>query len=149
MTGCRPEVAMRLLKLLLILFVCAAAVLATVVVMLGPYEDAKAGLRIFVRPQHYNYGGKYCSGAHEQDQQQLQQAHGDFRAAACHGRGCAASNLDTCTGYLGFHSRASFCASAICAGVILAASWSRSSIALSRYSLSDASKRNTARLNHM
>jgi len=33
---------MRLLKLLLILFVCAAAVLATVVVMLGPYEDAKA-----------------------------------------------------------------------------------------------------------
>ena len=34
--------AVRLLKLLLILFVCAAAVLATVVVMLGPYEDAKA-----------------------------------------------------------------------------------------------------------
>ena len=28
-----------------------------------------------------------------------------------------ANNLDTCTGYLGFHSRAIFCASAICAEV--------------------------------
>ena len=37
----------------------------------------------------------------------------------------AANNLDTWTGYFGFHSRASFCASAIWAGVILVAAWSR------------------------
>ena len=54
----------------------------------------------------------------------------------------AASNLDTCTGYLGFHSRASFCASAICAGVILAAIWSRLLMA-------SASPLAAARLHHM
>jgi len=32
-------------------------------------------------------------------------------------RNLAANNLDTCTGYFGFHSRASFCASPLCAEV--------------------------------
>ena len=38
------------------------------------------------------------SGAHKHNQQQLQQTHGNLRAADCHGRDYAASNLDTCTG---------------------------------------------------
>ena len=37
MTVCRPEVAMRLLKLLLIVFVCAAGPAGA-----GPFEDGKA-----------------------------------------------------------------------------------------------------------
>ena len=57
-------------------------------------------------------------------------------AADCHALVYAASGLDTCAGYrsgsgfgfgFGFHSAASFCASAICAGVILAAICSRPS----------------------
>ena len=82
------------------------------------------------------------SGAHEHNQQQLQQTHGNLRAADCHARGYAANNLDTCTGYFGFHSRASFCASAICAGVILAAT-------LSRCLTASASPLAATRLNHM
>ena len=55
-------------------------------------------------------------------------------AADCHALVYAASNLATWTGYrsgsgfgFGFHSAAIFCASAICAGVILAAICSRPS----------------------
>ena len=54
----------------------------------------------------------------------------------------AANSLDTRTGYWGFHSRASFCASAICAGVILAAT-------LSRFLTAAASPLAATRLNHM
>ena len=64
-------------------------------------------------------------------------------------RDYAASNLAACTAYLGFHSRASFCASASCAGVILVATKSQFLTALLRFSFPDASKRAAARLNHM
>ncbi len=52
-------------------------------------------------------------------------------------------------GHFGFHSRASFCASAICSGVILDATKSRALIALSRSSWFEAGRRETARFSHM
>ena len=110
MTGCRPEVAMRLLKLLLILFVCAAAVLATVVVMLGPYEDAKAAynkgdyaavrrlLSSFIlalagnSDAQHNLGVMYYSGRGVP--QDYVQAHMWWSLAAAKGDADAINNLD-------------------------------------------------------
>ena len=91
---------------------------------LGPVERLVGQLvgEVF----HFGFGRHFHLG-HGVLLYRVQLKKGDSPAADCHALVYAASSLDICTGYLGFHSRASFCASAISAGVILAAICSRPS----------------------